>query len=164
MKKYSFEQPKSLFSGLSQSTALLILSVLGVPILASAAIADQSSQLSIQVEGMRDQKGQICMTLFDRQQGFPDQENSALQSQCITATASQPTITFQGLSPGGYAVAVLHDSNNDYEANRNFLGIPSEGFGFSGNPVIRSGPPQFNEALVLVAGPRTDIQIQLNYF
>jgi len=33
------------------------------------------------------------------------------------------------------------------KANRNFLGI-LEGFGFSRNPVIRTGPPKFNDAAV----------------
>nr|WP_245817423.1 DUF2141 domain-containing protein [Hydrococcus rivularis] len=73
-------------------------------------------------------------------------------------------VTFENLQPGSYAVAVLHDANNDGEANRNALGIPVEGFGFSRNPVIRTGPPKFNDAVVLVLGSSTKIQIQLNYF
>ncbi|GAA6620321.1 hypothetical protein NUACC26_061370 [Scytonema sp. NUACC26] len=72
------------------------------------------------------------------------------------------TVTFKNLQPGSYAVAVLHDTNSDKKANRNGLGIPLEGFGFSENPVIRTGPPKFNDA-VLVAGSTTNIQIQLNY-
>lgn len=129
-----------------------------------AAIAQEDSQLSIRVEGLQSQQGQVCMSLFNNQYGFPEQATMAIGSQCVAATAGQPTVTFRGLTSGGYAVVVLHDANNDGEMNQNFLGIPNEGFGFSGNPTIRFGPPDFNEALVMVAGPRTDIQVQLNYF
>lgn len=129
-----------------------------------SAIANEASQLSIQVDGLQNQEGQICMSLFNNRNGFPDQANTAVTSQCVEATAGQPMITFRDLVPGSYAVVVLHDMNSDNEMNQNFLGIPNEGFGFSGNPVIRFGPPEFDEALVVVAGPRTDIQVQLKYF
>ena len=52
-------------------------------------------------------------------------------------------VTFKSLSPGNYAIAVLHDENNDRQANRNFLGLPTEGFGFSRNPAIGVSAPGF---------------------
>ncbi len=68
------------------------------------------------------------------------------------------------MKAGNYAVAVFHDQNNDRILNNNVFGIPKEGFGFSRNPEIRTGAPKFSEAAFLVAGPNTNIQIQLKYF
>ncbi|MEL6222436.1 MAG: DUF2141 domain-containing protein [Cyanobacteria bacterium J06626_14] len=164
--------PISFMTQLRASTFRLTHSLVGIATIAltsgvfsfsPSAQATSNSQLAVQVSGIRNQDGQVCLSLFAGQQGFPSRNANAVRSECIAATTSQPQIVFDNLSPGSYAVAVLHDSNNDQSMNRNFLGIPSEGFGFSGNPVIRSGPPAFSEALVLVAGPRTDIQIRLTY-
>ncbi len=95
--------------------------------------------------------------------GFPSNGAEAVQNRCVAITAMPLFFTFENLQPGSYAVAILHDANSDDKVNRNFIGIPLEGFGFSRNPIIRTGPPKFNDAVVLVAGPSTNIQIQLNY-
>jgi uncharacterized protein (DUF2141 family) len=72
-------------------------------------------------------------------------------------------VLFSGLKAGTYAVAVLHDENGDDQANRNLIGIPTEGFGFSRNPALRMGPPQFSDAAFLIAGPKTAIEIKMRY-
>lgn len=58
-------------------------------------------------------------------------------------------------------MAVFLDHNEDGELNRNFLGIPTEKFGFSSNPIIKSGPPKFGESAILVVGKNINIQIKL---
>lgn len=68
-----------------------------------------------------------------------------------------------GLRAGSYAIAVIHDANNDGTLNRNLLGIPTEGFKFSRNPTILMGSPRFVDSAFLVAGSITNIQIQLQY-
>lgn len=142
----------------------LVFAVLGSIIFPSSAQVGQKSQLIVEIDGLRNQKGQICLSLFASGRGFPGNAGQAVQNQCVAITAKPVSVTFENLQPGSYAVAVLHDINRDKKANRNLLGIPLEGFGFSGNPVIRTGPPSFNDAAVLVAGSSTNIQIQLNYF
>ena len=67
------------------------------------------------------------------------------------------------MKPGNYAVALIHDANADGILNSNSFGMPTEGFGFSNNPLILTGPPKFNNAAVAVAGANTDIQIKLQY-
>jgi uncharacterized protein (DUF2141 family) len=119
--------------------------------------------LTIDVAGLRYVKGQICVSVFNSSQGFPTQGVNAVRKQCVKTTDRQMTIQFEGLSSGTYAVAVLHDENNDNQANRNALGIPTEGFGFSQNPRIFTGPPRFSDAAVLVAGRNTEVPIQLQY-
>lgn len=141
----------------------LVFSVLGSMALPTSAQVVQNSQLTVEIDELRNQQGQVCLSLFASGKGFPSNGAEAVQTRCVAITAMPLFVTFGNLQPGSYAVAILHDVNSDKKANRNFLGIPLEGFGFSGNPVIRTGPPKFNDAVVLVAGPSTNIQIQLNY-
>ena len=128
-----------------------------------AAHAAPTSQLTVSIDGLRNRQGQVCLNLFADDDGFPTEGERAIQQQCVALTGQPIRVNFSGLSPGTYAVAVLHDSNGDGQANQNFLGIPIEGFGFSGNPTIRLGPPSFNETAVSVSGPATAIEIEMRY-
>jgi uncharacterized protein (DUF2141 family) len=67
------------------------------------------------------------------------------------------------LKAGSYALVVMHDENNDKAFNRNDLGMPLEGFGFSQNPEISDRAPKFSETAFFVAGSATDIKIKLQY-
>jgi uncharacterized protein (DUF2141 family) len=140
-----------------------LLSMVGSFTLAFDAQANPSSSVTVEVEGLRDRKGQVCLSVFANSQGFPGSSTKAVQKQCVKVTEAPIQVTFSDLQPGNYAIAVLHDENGDGQANRNFLGIPTEGFGFSDNPAIGFGPPSFADSSFLVAGPSTRIQIQLNY-
>lgn len=141
-----------------------LFAVLGSLTLALSASANSSTTLTIDVDGLRNRKGQVCLSVFAASIGFPSNTTNAVQSQCVKITDAPLKVTLRQLQPGSYAVAVLHDENNDRRANRNFLGFPKEGFGFSRNPVIRFGPPKFATSAVPVMGSSTNIQIQLNYF
>lgn len=136
--------------------AVCILGTLPIPI-ASAS----STSLTVQVNGFRSQNGQLCLSLYSKAQGFPNSASGAIQAQCLKAETS--TVTFQNLHSGSYAVAVFHDANGDGTLNRNLIGIPTEGFGFSRNPRILTGPPAFSDSAVFVAGPGQNIDIKLNY-
>jgi uncharacterized protein (DUF2141 family) len=72
-----------------------------------------------------------------------------------TATAS-----FHDLPAGTYAVAILHDENDDQKMNNNFFGIPKEGYGFSNNVMGALGPPSFSRAAILFDGTQ-DLQVTI---
>jgi uncharacterized protein (DUF2141 family) len=147
-------------------TSFLLLVMMAVPVSAQTTANNSfaSSNLIVTVNGLRKQSGQVCLSLFSSDRGFPSNSGSALQAQCVRVGSTPLAITFQNLKAGSYAVAVIHDVNDDNTLNRNFLGIPTEGFGFSRNPKILTGPPKFTDSVVLVNGSSTNIQIQLQYF
>ena len=105
--------------------------------------------------------GQVCLSLFSSSQDFPDSKENAIESECVKITDNPMRVTFNNLPSKTYAVAVFWDNNEDGKLNRNFLGIPTERFGFSSNPVIQSSPPKFGESAILVVGKNINIQIQL---
>ncbi len=137
---------------------LLAGASIGVPLQTAAA---SNTSLTVKVRGFRSRSGQLCLSLFAKSQGFPGSSAGASQAKCLRA--GTPAITFNNLNSGSYAVAVFHDANGDGTLNKNSLGIPTEGFGFSRNPRILTGPPAFADSAVFVAGPSQNIHIQLNY-
>lgn len=136
----------------------LTLSSLTMP---TISLAQATSKLTVTIQGIEQTQGQICLSLFANAQGFPSTPGSALQSRCIEVTGRTTSVTFDGLQPGNYAVAVFHDVNKDGVLNQNRLGIPTERFGFSNNPRIFAGPPKFSDSTILLAGQETNIQIRL---
>ncbi len=130
----------------------------------SKAKALSNSKLLITIQGLKSQRGQVCLSLFANGRGFPNREADAVQARCVKATSTPLVVAFENLQPGSYAVAVFHDVDGSGKLKRSVLGIPSEEFGFSQNPRIVAGPPKFGDSAVFVAGSETDIQIKLQSF
>lgn len=127
------------------------------------ASANLKGNLTIEVNELKNQRGLICFKVFAGAKGFPNGDESAVRRQCQKIQQTPVSVTFSNLNSGSYAVAVFHDLNGDRQLNRNALGIPTEGYGFSRNPAVRTGPPQFGAAAIVLAGPSTQIQIRMQY-
>jgi uncharacterized protein (DUF2141 family) len=142
----------------------VLLATLAGLTFACSAKADLKGNLSVEVDGLQSQKGQLCIKLFSSSQGFPDGSGKTAKRQCVKITETPIVIPFKNLTSGSYAVAVFHDLNGDGKLNRNSLGMPTEGYGFSNNPApSRSGPPAFGNCVFLLAGPNTKINVQMKY-
>ena len=144
--------------------AILAVTTLGNIALLSQADAAFKGNLRVRIDGLKNQKGQVCLNVFSTSKGFPNNDKQAIKAKCVKAIKNSITVDFPDLKAGNYAVAVIHDVNADNTLNRNALSIPTEGFGFSNNPRILTGPPKFGESAVFVAGSNTNIQVKLQYF
>ena len=67
------------------------------------------------------------------------------------------------LPAGDYGVAVIDDINGNKKLDRNFLGIPTEGFGFANNPKVTLSAPPYSAAVVHVTCPVTETTVHLIY-
>lgn len=72
-------------------------------------------------------------------------------------------LTLHDVPPGQYAVEAHHDNNNDGKVDRNLLGIPTEGIGFSRDAPISFGPPQWDDAVFAVNDALVTINITLKF-
>ncbi|MDM9383427.1 DUF2141 domain-containing protein [Chlorogloeopsis sp. ULAP01] len=110
--------------------------------------AEPTSTLTVVVKGIKHQKGQICIRVFSSEKGFPLGSSGEVKSGCTQIAGNYVKKQFTGLKPGTYAVAVVDDQNGDYKLDRDFLGIPKEGFGISKNPTVSliTGTPKFSDA------------------
>ena len=128
------------------------------------AQAESTTSLTVVVNGIRNQTGEICMRVYNSEKGFPDNAKSEVKSGCTKITGNSIKQVFSGLKPGNYAVAVVDDQNGDHKLNKDFFGIPEEGFGISRNPIvsISTGTPKFKNASFKV-DKNTTINIFLKY-
>lgn len=117
-----------------------------------------AAELRVQVSGIRSAEGQIGCALFAEARGFPGE--GATVRRVVPADPKGVECRFEGLAPGSYAVAVLHDLNGNGRNDTNFLGLPTEDWGVSNNvrPTLRA--PRFDEAAVEVKdGPAVVIGV-----
>jgi len=121
--------------------------------------------LRIHVDGFRNTKGNLGTVVFTTPEGWPENlEKSYRHGPApIDPSTRKAMAVWQNLPPGDYAVAAIHDENSNHKLDRNFIGIPKEGFGFANNPHVALSAPAFSAAKVHVGCPATDVTIHLIY-
>ncbi len=103
----------------------------------------------------------VRVGLYNNAESFPD-DNKEFQGKILPASNTTVTFLFENLAPGYYALASFQDENNDGVLNTNFLGAPTEEYGFSQNPNIWFRAPDFEDCQVRVQpGRQTRIVIKL---
>ena len=132
------------------------------PALARQTPAATTCTLIVHIDGFRNQKGDAGLSIFNSSDGWPENNDKALQHGPHPFSGAATTITLQ-VPPGRYALVALHDENSNHKLDKNMFGIPKEGFGFTNNPHVILSPPSFDTAAIPVACPTTETTIHLIY-
>lgn len=122
---------------------MLIMSLVG---LCASFDKKQEASITVSVTDLRTEKGFVLISLFDDKASFPKNAEKAVGKAKAIIRNGNATATFSNLQPGTYAVAVLHDENQNLKMDMNSLGLPREGYGFSNKAKGRFGPPDFEKA------------------
>jgi len=146
--------------------ALPLLGGLVASLLIPPASAQQAS-ITVNLSGIRSQKGNIVVCLWKKQdKDFPLCSNTgSFRHATVKATASTVTATFQNVPSGEYSLSAFHDENQDGKINRNLMGRPKEGIAFSGMSPNQGdrGRASFDKSKFTVTGAKT-ISMSLRYF
>jgi uncharacterized protein (DUF2141 family) len=111
----------------------------------------QTIKLKIEIENI-EQKGTIYLAIYDNSTSF-DQEiknknvNKNRWVKSIVEKVNKNSFTKNvELKKGVYAISLFVDSNCNKIIDKNFLGIPTEQYGFSNNATGFLGSPSFKDA------------------
>ena len=119
-----------------------------------------ADEITFKIIETKNKPGRILVAIFDDPNEFPDKK--ALLNKIIPVhTASSNYEMKVELPRGRYAVSVFLDENNNNILDKNFLGIPKERFGFSNNPSIGTGAPDFYECEIEVNEVNKKFEIKL---
>ena len=141
-------------------TRVLMLGLSLVPFIASAA---RAADLTVTVKEVRNAKGSVLVAVYDGEASFGKPE-LAKARQKAQAHQGELTFVFHDLKAGTYAVAAFHDENGNGKLDRNALGVPTEGWGFSNDAQGNAGPPKFTQAAFDLDGQaEKSIDFSLNY-
>lgn len=144
--------------------AWVALAIVAVPSLANPiGPATIGNLLNVRVLGLRNNQGRVCCTIFPRSKAFPGGHDPGERTVWAPIADRAATCEFHDLAPGEYAAVTFHDENSDGIFNRNWLGMPKEGFGFSDDAPALWRPPNFNEASFPYGGGDVTILIHIRY-
>ena len=116
------------------------------------------SSLSVTVSNLRNEKGHVLISLFKEGNGYPDEPENAFRKEKLRISNNKAAIVFSNLPAGEYAIAILHDENDDLKMNKTWLGLPREGYGFSNNVMGTFGPPSYSRAKFRHASGQNTVQ------
>src|SRR5581483_9984203 len=106
----------------------------------------------------------VACALFESPVGFPTEFlHSATNVMVIKIRKMQARCDFEDIPPGTYAMAVIHDENMNGKLDTNWLGIPTEGYGFSNDAKALLGAPSFSAASFQYDGRNLDLTMSLHY-
>jgi uncharacterized protein (DUF2141 family) len=144
-----------------------VVAILGMLLLAAdppaGAPPPGGATLVVDVEGLKDDKGQVHASLYASEDGFPTKPEKAIRQVDVKIEGGRARVVFAGIPPGGYAVAAYHDENGDGKLDTGFLGIPTEGLASSNDARGFMGPPSFEKARVEVAPGENRITVRISY-
>lgn len=118
-----------------------------------------NGDLVVVVDNIKERKGELILALFNSESDFL---KKGVKSMTVKVSKGGLTkAKFTDIPKGNYSISVIHDVNENGELDKNFAGMPKEGFGFSNNKMGIFGPPTFEECLVELTADQNEVKIAL---
>lgn len=161
MEKLKEMKPGQFFK---QSMEVLLLSSLFFTCLGTMGFKTAAdAKLIISLENVRNSKGMIRIAVFNGADGFPEDRDKALRLKSVQAKEGVVKVVLEGLPSGRYAVALLHDENENGKMDTNMVGYPKEGYGVSINNTSALRAPRFDEASFDLRDAQQNLSISIRY-
>lgn len=124
----------------------------------------QQENINITIENIDiTKKGTIMLGLYSDQASFPV-VGKEIARKIVQFNSSSAYVVIENVTPGNYSIAIFHDVNENKTLDKNFFGVPEEGYAFSKNVYGLFGPPSFSDAKFTVKeGEKNELSIKLEY-
>lgn len=123
----------------------------------------KAQNTQITVSNIRSSKGKIMLSLFKDEKSFKDAKPFKTTSYEKKGLANGSLVLNWQIEPGIYGMTLLDDENQNTEMDKNLIGMPKEGFGFSDFYLEKLKAPSFNEFKTEIKSEGNKIQIKVKY-
>ncbi len=120
-----------------------------------------TGSLTIVRTGLENDDGEVLITVSNSRENY-ESDNPAFIGMKVKIENRKAEYTFEELPFGEYAIKLFHDENMDGELDTNFLGIPTEDYGFSNNVRGTFGPADYDDAKFLFEQTEMTMNISVN--
>ena len=117
----------------------------------------------VAITGLRSTKGVVLACMTSDPARFPRCRGDKAAYRISVPAGKADSLDFPAVAPGTYAIALLHDENDNGKADRVLGMMPREGFGFSRDAKVHMGPPAFGEAAFSVGNAPVSQTIHMRY-
>ena len=138
----------------TKCAALILASAIGAAALTSAAEATESpATLEVSIYGLRSMKGNVLVCVTANPRFFPDCGKDPKGFRATLPARDSAQVSFRGIA---------HDENGNSKIDMAIF-VPKEGFGFSRNPAIVTGPPKFKAAAFAIDAAEVSQRVKMKY-
>ncbi len=109
---------------------------------------EKTGNLTVVITGFENNDGEVLLALADSRDNYESKSNPFIGLKIIIENR-KAVFVIEDLPYGKYAAKVFHDENTNSELDTNFLGIPTEDYGFSNNVRGTFGPADYDDAKFL---------------
>lgn len=127
-------------------------------LLASTSVT--AADLKVKISDVRVHTGTLSALLVNSDAAWNGKAEPVTGRIAKADTSGEVSLVFKDLAAGKYAIRVMHDENDNGKLDTNAVGMPTEGYGFSNNPVVMR-PATFEEATFEVTEAGNTINIVL---
>ncbi len=121
------------------------------------------SDITVEITNLRNTEGVVRACMTRDEERFPRCQDAEQGYRVVVPAGEATVLHFTDVAPGTYAIALLHDENDNGRADRALGMMPTEGFGFSRDARVRMGPPDFDDAAFTVGGESSRQTIRMRY-
>lgn len=116
--------------------------------------------LTVIVSDLKNNKGDVKLGLFNSEESY-NGKSKKFKGAILKIENKKVKWEVKNIPFGEYAIKAFHDEDCDDKIDTNFLGIPTERYGFSNNVKGLFGPPSFDKAKFLLNKQDMQIEIKL---
>jgi uncharacterized protein (DUF2141 family) len=117
--------------------------------------------LNIKISGFENNKGD-CWFALDNSKEVHESKDSVFVGKILPIMNRGVYLKLDSLEYGYYAIKIFHDENNNGKIDLNFLGIPTEDYGYSNNVSGWFGPPKWEKTRFLFNQSEMSIEISVD--
>ena len=155
---------KIVLSGVGLAALLSLPNIADAQIMVTEGECNGASRtIRVRVHGIRSGHGYVTFVLYgDNSEDFLAKGKRIFKQRF---PAKRGTVAFCVVVPeaGTYAAAAYHDENANGKFDKNWIGLPVEGFGVSNNPKTFLAPPSHDRAAFGVSNGPTRVDIEIKY-
>lgn len=112
-------------------------------------VAVGQTKVVAEISGFKNDKGVCRACLFNNPASFTGESGQPFKCIALPVSNLSAQAVFN-VPAGTYALFIFHDANSNNKMDKNFLGIPKEGYGASKNKLPFAGAPTYDDNKFMV--------------
>lgn len=122
----------------------------------------QERDTAVKITGIRSNKGAVIISVYKDQESYRKEQpfkKMSFEKKNIRNGSLQLMLYLQ---PGVYGITLIDDENSNGKIDKNLIGMPKEGFGFSNFNLEKMQKPSFDDFRVDLNGNQ-GISVRVKY-
>ncbi|MBI2840622.1 MAG: DUF2141 domain-containing protein [Acidobacteria bacterium] len=119
-----------------------------------------TGKLTVTIINVRSDSGYVRIALFNSPETHL---KSSFRSERIPATGQHCVVVLDQLPYGEFTFIVHHDENGNGKMDKNFLGMPKEGYAFSRGARVSFGAPSYRDCTLKLEASELSVVVKLSY-